>query len=319
MPPPYFSEERLPPYEEATKEVVLHTLARDGHRILHLPSPRLDGFFRSLDDPTGTIAAFGHDFLLMRGSIGTASNVSKIELKRLEQSVVRLRNCERALQQADAGGILHRLWVNVMAHGYEASSRPPAESGYFNSPVVLDTGASSGLTPYRGDFISYRKVNIPLRDVSKINHVIGVGTVAWRFKDKHGNVKIVHCQAYHLPTADIRLFSPQNYYQQEYNKANGGEGFGRIGTWDLTLTFAEGERLVFPYDRRSNLPLAQNVVVEEPALRVLHSEPFVHELTKPRLLTSVIEETNQNLTAAQKELLLKHWIYGHAMMRRIHK
>ena len=61
------------------------------------------------------------------------------------------------------------------------------------------------------------------------------------------------------------------------------------------------------------------MVVEEPALRVLHSEPFVHELTKPRLLTSVIEETNQNLTAAQKELLLKHWIYGHAMMRRIQK
>jgi hypothetical protein len=239
-PPPYFSEERLPPYEEATKEVVLHTLARDVHRILHLPSPLLDGFVRSLDDPTGTIAALGHDFLLMRGSIGTASNVSEIELERLEKSVARLRNWEQALQRSDTGGIMHRLWVTVMAHGYETSSRPPAESGYFNSPVVLDTGASSGLTPYRCDFISYRKVNIPLRDVSKINHVIGVGTVAWRFKDKHGHVKIVHCQAYYLTTADIRLFSPQNYYQQEYNKAKKGEGFGIIGTWDLTLTFAEG-------------------------------------------------------------------------------
>ena len=65
---------------------------------------------------------------------------------------------------------MHQLWVNVMAHGYEAASRPPKESGYFNSPVVLDTGASSGLTPYRGDFITYRNVNIPLRDVSKINY-----------------------------------------------------------------------------------------------------------------------------------------------------
>ena len=89
-----------------------------------------------------------------------------------------------------------------------------------NNPLVLNTGVSLGLTPYRGDFITYRKVNIPLRDVSKINYVIGVGTVAWRFKDKHGNSKIVHCQAYHLPTTEIRLWIPQNYYQQDYNEEN---------------------------------------------------------------------------------------------------
>ena len=64
-----------------------------------------------------------------------------------------------------------------MSHGCEASSRPTTESGFFNSPVVLDTGASAALTPFRGDFITYRKVCVPLRDISKVNYVIGVETV----------------------------------------------------------------------------------------------------------------------------------------------
>ena len=119
--PPYFSEDRLPPYKEPTKKLFLHTLARNGNCILHLPTPRLEEFSNSSDDPTGIIAAFGHGFMWNWGSIGTSSNVSKIELERLVKLVVHLQNWERKRHRSKTGGIMHRLWVNIMAHGYEAA------------------------------------------------------------------------------------------------------------------------------------------------------------------------------------------------------
>lgn len=42
---------------------------------------------------------------------------------------------------------------------------------------IWDTGASKRLTPFIHDFICYQKYDIPVKDVSKINHVIGIGTI----------------------------------------------------------------------------------------------------------------------------------------------
>ena len=42
--------------------------------------------------------------------------------------------------------------------------------------LIWDTGASFGLTPFRSDFIDYVQADIPVRDVSKVNKVIGIGT-----------------------------------------------------------------------------------------------------------------------------------------------
>ena len=40
--------------------------------------------------------------------------------------------------------------------------------------LIWDTGASFGLTPFRSD-IDYVKCEIPVRDVTKVNKVIGIG------------------------------------------------------------------------------------------------------------------------------------------------
>ena len=42
--------------------------------------------------------------------------------------------------------------------------------------LIWDTGASYGLTPFRSDFIDYVKSELPVRDVTKINTVVGIGT-----------------------------------------------------------------------------------------------------------------------------------------------
>jgi hypothetical protein len=42
--------------------------------------------------------------------------------------------------------------------------------------LIWDTGASFGLTLFWSDFIDYVKCKIPVRDVTKVNKAIGIGT-----------------------------------------------------------------------------------------------------------------------------------------------
>jgi len=79
--------------------------------------------------------------------------------------------------------------------------------------LIWDTGASYGLTPFRSDFIDYVKCEIPVRDVTKVNTVVGVGTTLHKFTDINGNPVYIPCVSYHLPETDVRLFSPQTYHQ----------------------------------------------------------------------------------------------------------
>jgi hypothetical protein len=78
--------------------------------------------------------------------------------------------------------------------------------------LIWDTGASYGLTPLWSDFIDY-KCGIPVRDVTKVNTVVGIGTTLHKFTDINGNPVYLPCVLYHLPETDARLFSPQTYHQ----------------------------------------------------------------------------------------------------------
>ena len=62
-----------------------------------------------------------------------------------------------------------------------------------------------GLTPYRADFFDYVEVNISVKDVTKTNykHVVGIGTVIYKFQNDKEEDVFLPCIAYHLPTADI--------------------------------------------------------------------------------------------------------------------
>ena len=53
--------------------------------------------------------------------------------------------------------------------------------------LIWDTGASYGLTPFRSDFIDYVQCDIPVRDVTKVNKVIGIGTTLHKFTDVKGH------------------------------------------------------------------------------------------------------------------------------------
>ena len=79
--------------------------------------------------------------------------------------------------------------------------------------IIWDNGASFGFTPFKSEFIYYVKCNIPVKYVTKVNTVIGIGTTIHKFFYANGKDALLPCISYHLPTMDVRLFSPQTYNQ----------------------------------------------------------------------------------------------------------
>ena len=86
--------------------------------------------------------------------------------------------------------------------------------------LIWGTGESFGMSPFRSDFIDYVEADIAVNDVTKINHVIGIGNTLHKFKIEKRKDVFLPCVSYHLPITDVRLFSPQTYHQM-----NGGKSY----------------------------------------------------------------------------------------------
>ena len=89
--------------------------------------------------------------------------------------------------------------------------------------LIWDTGASYGSTPFHSDCIVYVKCDISVRDVTKVNKVIGIGTTLHKFTNTDGKPVFLSCISYHLPQTDVCLFSTLTYHQMHigYSKVYG--------------------------------------------------------------------------------------------------
>ena len=74
------------------------------------------------------------------------------------------------------------------------------------------TGANYGLTPLKSDFVDQVESEIPVKDVSKVNGVIRIGTIINNFIDKNGDAFYFTCMLYHLCQTCVSLLYPQNYH-----------------------------------------------------------------------------------------------------------
>jgi hypothetical protein len=146
-----------------------------------------------------------------------------------------------------------------------------------------------------------------LDGLSSKAEVLGMGKVTWEVQDFYGVKRAITTMAYYVPAANIRLFSPKVYFDEQ----NGGSYHMKKGM--TTLTLGDGTPLTFPYQPGSKLPM------------MLTSSHFNNPTTKSGLTfedtnmlanLTVADEVNHNLTAAKKELLLLHWKLGHADMQR---
>ena len=139
--------------------------------------------------------------------------------------------------------------------------------------LIWDTGGSAGLTPFRSDFIDYVECEIDVRDVTKVNKVVGIGTTIHKFVDCDGTDVYLPCVSYHLPETDVRLFSPQVYHQiyGGHSIVNGDEVIMRIrsasGHYKLNTTIS------IPIDREgTNLPVIRDSFVSDSMKKKLAPE-----------------------------------------------
>ena len=216
------------------------------------------------------------------------------------------------------------------------------KSTFKSCPLVWDTGASFGLTPFRGDFLDYAECSIPVNDIARTNMVVGIGTTLHKFKINDDKLFLL-CLSYHLPTADVRLFSPQTYHT-----IYGGHS---VVTGDMAKMFIDSLQIEVEIDHEgSNVPMVHGCSVspkemEEHRPHIRSALPLFQRkvdalsswnqgalnwnLTTTEVdnefvhygsafgygLPGVCAPENHNLSSAQKELLLWHWKLGISMLR----
>ena len=228
--------------------------------------------------------------------------------------------------------------VALLRGTYEMHQSVPTHLDPKTLILIWDTGGSAGLTPFRSDFIDYVECEIDVRDVTKVNKVIGIGTTLHKFVDASGSNIYLPCVSYHLPTTDVRLFSPQVYHQ-----IYGGDS---IVNGDKVVMRVRDDRgpieIPIPIDKGgTNLPIVWNSFVSQnikkkisrnfrsaliatginAALDYFADNIIRSSSTSFRMqgiftnFPGVGGPVNENLTLAQKELLLWHWRLGVGMQR----
>jgi len=180
--------------------------------------------------------------------------------------------------------------------------------------IVFDTGASFSLTPFIEDF-DVEGIEEP--DVKEMHGIAdkikieGRGWVEWSIRDVFGNICLIRTQAYYVPSAHIRLFSPQTYFKEQPSDSP-DQAKATFDYQKLEFQTHSGEQLTFPYSLGGNLPMMyldnkvlQAGVTSEMEILFKHS-PVMEDASH------LLNEQNHNLSNPQKELLLWHYRLGHA-------
>ena len=167
--------------------------------------------------------------------------------------------------------------------------------------IVLDTGATISVTPFRDDFIDWEQGTTPkLSGITADAEVCGVGTVLWKIRDDHGMVQEVRTRAYYVPQAQIRLFSPQSYFLEQTDKSKSMYMMNADG---FAFVFGNGACRTMQWkDQQSRLP-----TVSLPNDR----EPTSPKDEKTAFNIGVLNDANHNIDNSQKTLLKSHWKMSH--------
>eukprot|EP00956_Cyclotella_meneghiniana_P006656 scaffold8829_cov55-Cyclotella_meneghiniana.AAC.2 len=196
---------------------------------------------------------------------------------------------------------------------------PATDETVFNSigtgvdaPLIIDSGASCCITPHRGDFVSYGASRVKVKDLSGVNKVAGEGTVSWTVIDRFGAQQTLELKAYHIPNASVRLLSPQSVF----HTIKGSDGHQNALKYTLCIPGDSGDIILDAPYGRANLPLLQMSSASETCL---WSSMFAFSASdKDAWARGVCDARNQNLTAAQKEILMWHTRLSHAGLSSVH-
>jgi hypothetical protein len=186
-------------------------------------------------------------------------------------------------------------------------------------PIVIDTGASSSITPIASDFINgIHKADLQaLTQVNGSTPVCGQGYVQWPIEDVNGTRRTITTDAYYVPDAGIRLFSPQTYIGTNKTASL------HIDHNGIAFTLKCGTRLHFPFNKGNNLPF----MLTERSLKSRKNSHFASSIAvvspqESAVFNSLIDRSvfnrdNFNLNPAQQELLKWHCRWCHCDLNRV--
>jgi hypothetical protein len=185
-------------------------------------------------------------------------------------------------------------------------------------PIVIDTGASNSITPIPSDFVNGVINKADLQSLNQVNGttpVCGQGQVNWDIEDVDGTQKRINTEAYYVPDAGVRLFSPQVYINNNKNSSM------QIDNAGIRFTLSCGTVLRFPFNPSNNLPF----MLTEKSLRTRNkslSSSIISTLSDKSTFTSLIDRSvfnrdNFNLSPQQQELLKWHCRWCHCDFSRV--
>lgn len=170
--------------------------------------------------------------------------------------------------------------------------------------IIFDTGCSRTGTGYIEDFVkgSLKPTPHPF----KIDGIVGAievtqeGLVHYEVLDDNAKVKTIEVPAYYMPGMNVRLLSPQTYFKYLRNSGHDPQEKSEMSVRgnSLTMTWPDGEKLTIKYDATC-LPRA----------RAYHNAHATANSLS--LLGCVSDETNQNLSNNQRQMLRWHFRLGH--------
>ena len=146
-----------------------------------------------------------------------------------------------------------------------------------------------------------------IKDLSSSNKVQGEGIIRWTMQDINGHPVDIELLGYHIPSADVRLLSPQVLLD-----TFGGQGIMTGSGIDFALS--DGNRFSASLCPRSNLPL---IPLALHPMRNFWNEAFGYTLPNVQAIQgvkSLLSQENTNLSSPQKELLLWHQRLSHASL-----
>ncbi len=197
-------------------------------------------------------------------------------------------------------------------------------------PIILDTGASFAITNDLNDFIG-KPIIDDFGNVSTVNgdtKIEGLGIIRWILKDKKGEDMPLEMPAHYIPGAPHRLFSPVDYYR--HHKMHGVDkdlmGLNLRRAWFKNNV---GQITNIQIDWATKLPVAFARTPDadacscgghnccKPCLAAAADSPVEKSIRKWDKATHIrgsmgtLDESNENLTEAQKAALLDHQRLGH--------
>lgn len=208
-------------------------------------------------------------------------------------------------------GVKHNLLTPSEAPMYfNIVEKPSCYSSITESndepPLIVDTGASTAISPQRSDFITYHDSHMKIRGLSSSNTVEGEGLIQWDVVGSDGKPVSLLVEGCHIPKAEVRLLSPQKLL-----RTHGGD---LLQTAEhITLSLGTGDRVVAEYcPRIPCLKLARATSSFVTLCASFWKQTFDFDKEQGAVFPTILESGNTNINRGQKEASLLHQKLSHA-------